>query len=436
MSDKIKILVLSRTAWRKDNSFGNTYSNLFGHMENAEVANIYLGRGIPDADNSNVVAYYRISEKEIANRLLHFNIGKPVGEAVGPRQMEAETEDGAYNTAFSSARKKRWSIFFMLREIIWMFGKVDHTELRKFVDEFKPDIIFLSFYYAAYVDRIALYIKKHYDVPMVLEAAIDIYSMKQFSCDPLFWINRLYIRSMIRKTVRQSEKLYVISEKMKRDYSKMLGLPCSVLYKSPDKERKLTDYTSDKAGDSVRVFLFTGNVSSGRWKSLGKLGEAIKEYGVGKLVIYTPTPMTSKMEKALRCCEVHEPVSARKVIELQNEADVLVHAESFALKDRLEVRYSISTKIMDYISAQRCILAIGPSDLASMEFLHDNDLAVCVNNPDDLAVLKRFRDPDYLGERIRRVREYVAKADSVDESCRKLEKDLRVITEKYKSSNL
>ena len=45
----IKILVISRTPWDNNNSFGNTFSNLFEGMHNVEIYNICCQKG----NNSN-----------------------------------------------------------------------------------------------------------------------------------------------------------------------------------------------------------------------------------------------------------------------------------------------------------------------------------------------------------------------------------------------
>lgn len=385
----MRILVITRTAWRKDNSLGNTYSNLFCDLEDIQIGNIYLGDGLPDANNSNVVSYYRISEKEIIQNL--FNC-KKIGRRITEEELinqKKENKEEIYIKALAGIKKVRWPVFFLLRELVWKLGHPNLNDLMKYVRDFDPDLIFLSFYYAAYADRIALYIKSRIDVPMVLEAAIDIYSMKQLSFDPFFWVNRLNIRRMIRKTVKRSEKLYVISEKMKNDYEKILKLPCSVLYKFPDYSRKLYDYQQN---DGKLVFLYTGNIGIGRWKSIGLIGKVVKEAEIGTVKVFTPTPLTEKMKKHLRDCEVLPPISAEQVIVEQNKADILIHAESFDLANKLEVRYSISTKIMDYLSAVRCILAVGPKDIASIEYLEKNDLAfVCHGSNEIEDVIYRIK---------------------------------------------
>lgn len=69
-------------------------------------------------------------------------------------------------------------------------------------------------------------------------------------------------------------------------------------------------------------------------------------------------------------------VSGEEAIRLQQEADVLVHVESLKLKGRLQVHQSFSTKIVDYLHTGNCLFAVGPKDVASIDYLRKNDAAV------------------------------------------------------------
>lgn len=376
----MRILIISRSPWRLDNSFGNTYSSIFRDMKDVEIANIYLADGEPEYE-PNVKAYYKVSEKALVNGLRHpFRKSSQVGEIVFVGAPSTAIADSEYDNYLSVGKKKRWPIMFLMREMVWKFGNVNMDGVTKFAKDFNPDIIFLPYYYAVYVFRIALYLKKVLNVPMTGEACLDIYSLKQLSFDPVFWLNRFYIRKWIRKAARASASLYTISEKMKVDYSKYLNIESKILYKIPDFSRKQFDYTS--VNQPVH-FLFTGNIGANRWKTLSLLVAALKANSWGHLDIYTNTPLTPEMKNTLEVemySQIHPPVSQSEVKILQNNADILVHAESFDLANKLLVRYSISTKIMDYLCMGRAILGIGPKDIASIEYLKDNDAAMVVTN--------------------------------------------------------
>ena len=388
----MRILILSNYPWKNNNSFGNTYSSIFGKVQNTEIAHIYMFEGNPDHVD-NITAYYQIPEREVMRSAIHFRRGEMVGKRVNvptsadvlePLQKKEENRT-LYGRLLALGKRKHWNLLFMARELAWKLGRVNYSDLMDFVEEFKPDIFFLPYSNTYYTNRIALYIKKHYDVPMVMEMAMDHYTLKRVSWNPIFWIDRFGKRRVIRQLARQSEMLFAISIRLKEELEKELNIPCRVLYKTPDKTRAFRPY--DGVGDTVK-FLFTGNISANRWKSLALLAEELKRQEFGHLDVYTPTPINSSIEKALNIdgySTIHPPVSQEEVIILQNKTDVLVHAEAFDRYNKSLVRCAISTKIMDYLSVGRCILAIGPSDFSSIEYLADNDVALIADSKGKLA---------------------------------------------------
>ncbi len=387
----MKILILSNYPWEKTNSFGNTYSSIFGKVSNTEIAHIYMFDGQPDTE-ANITAYYQIPEREVMSSFFRRRQGKGAGRIIEPKQIQIEEKSAPkeesvslYFKILKFGKRSHLSLLFMAREFVWKYGRVNYDGLIDFVKSFKPDLFFLPYSNTYYTNRIALYIKEHYDVPLVVEMAMDHYSLNRVSCNPLFWINRFGKRRIIRKLADKSEMFYAISKKLKEEIEHDLGVPCKVLYKTPDKTRMVSPYTQSKVNE-VR-FLFTGNIYANRWRSLALLASELKRQRFGHLDIYTASPITKAIDKALNVdgfSSLHLPVSQKEVIKLQNAADVLVHAEAFDKYNKSLVRCAISTKIMDYLSAGRCILSIGPSDISSVEYLSDNGLALIADSEQGL----------------------------------------------------
>lgn len=93
----MKILIISRTVWKQNNSFGNTYNNIFGKMNNIEIANIYLADGIPDKDIHTVVKYYQVSEKQMIKSFMKKRTQEnKVGEIINPIKNSGEEKNVAY----------------------------------------------------------------------------------------------------------------------------------------------------------------------------------------------------------------------------------------------------------------------------------------------------------------------------------------------------
>lgn len=435
--------MLSQYPWKKDNSFGNTYSSIFGKIEGIEIAHIYLMEGQPD--NEEVVThYYQIPEKEIMRSCLKlWNRGAGAGHIVNiedfgsaPDSLSKGKSDSSsiYSRLLGFGKRHHWNLMFFARELGWRFGKVNYPGLLRFVEDFKPDLFFLPFSNIYYTNRLALYIKKRYDVPMVMEMAMDHYSLKRLSFNPLFWIDRFGKRRMIRRLAKYSERIYVISQRLKDELEGSLHIPCEVLYKIPDEKRESMLYEGPH--EPIR-FLFTGNIYANRWKSLKLLADALNDTRAGVLDIYTANPITKEIDKALNIegvSVIHKPVSQDEVITLQNNADVLVHVEAFDLANKLLVRCAISTKIMDYLSVGRCILAIGPSDVASIEYLHQNDLALCANTEKDIKeiVSKIKNESQILMQYAKKGRDYVKYNLNATELRQGLLKSLQTVVSSYK----
>jgi CheY-like chemotaxis protein len=106
-----------------------------------------------------------------------------------------------------------------------------------------------------------------------------------------------------------------------------------------------------------------------------------------QLRIYTATPLTEPMKKAL--CKkgisfLMGSVPASEIARIQGEADMLVHAEALDLKNRLTVRQSFSTKIVDYLKAARPIIVVGPKGVASVKYFIDYNCAIVADNEKEL----------------------------------------------------
>ena len=99
------------------------------------------------------------------------------------------------------------------------------------------------------------------------------------------------------------------------------------------------------------------------------------------------------------------PVPAHEIRSIHADSDILVHVESFSLKDRLMVRHSFSTKLVDYFYAARCIFAVAPSDVASMCYLLKNDAAVVATSEQDV-----FIQLSHIVENPKAVHQYARKA--------------------------
>lgn len=387
----MRILVLSRSPWRNDNSTGRTLSDIMSAFPKAEFYSLSMRDQA--SQNSFAKENFKISEKQIINHILH---KKPVGT------IELNSQKDADSILYENNKAKSNIFLWFIREFIWSVGGWKNKNLEEYINKVNPDIVFSPIFPGCYPQKLLLHIKKVSGAKAVIFHMDDNYSLKRFSLSPFFWIYRFWMRKWVKKSNDCADLVYVISEIQKKDYETAFKKECKILTKSAD---FLGEPPIKKLYNRPLQLVFTGNIGLNRWRSLAEIAktlEKINENGVkAQLRIYTGNTVTDEMNKALNLGEssfVMGSISSDKVEKVQKDADMLVHVESTDLKNKLLVRQSFSTKIVDYLAAARPILAFGPKDVASINYFIENDCAIVADTKNELyeKLIKVLENPREL----------------------------------------
>jgi len=385
--DYPRILVVSRAVWDDTNSFGNTHSNMFAGWDPDRIANIYCDNGLPNTSVCN--RFFQINERMLIANLLHSSSFPGQEIITNPEDTKEPRAAGSTKLkVFDFARTHRLQMFFLLRDAIWRLGRWQSPELKQFIVEFDPEIVYIPIYPQLYINQVEQWVIRTADKPYYCFIGDDDYSLRQFSLSPLYWIDRLAVRQKLRQIVKKCSILYCISDRLKEECEKDFHRECRLLYKAADFVD--AEFSEKSVGKPVRI-VYTGNIYSGRWKSLARIGQALKNINKhqvnAQLFIYTQSSLSNRIHKALDiqdCVFLMGGVSSSEVKKVLLEADIVVHVESFELRDRLATRLSFSTKLVDYFKSARCIFAVGWNEAASIEYLVRNDAAIVATSPDDI----------------------------------------------------
>lgn len=382
---------------RKDNTIGNTYSNLFDNMQNVEFFSVYGKSGRPN--QKFVSRCFHITEKELIKNLLNKNYS--VGQEI---EIEDENDKIFKNgKLLNTAKKLRFEIFFFIRDFIWKIGRWKSKELKTFIEDVNPDLIFAPLDNSIPLNNLVQYVQKHLNCKLALYAWDDMYTLNCFSLSPFFWLKRFHSRKIMRKTVKQCNKLYVISEKQKQVYEKSFNCICEVLYKGFEFNEK----PKNSMKKSPLKLLFTGNLAYGRYIPLAMIARALQNInkdGVkAQLYVYSQTPLKKSVIAKLNVDNSSffmGAISHKETMRMQNEADILLHVESFEKSTKSSVWLSFSTKLVDYFYQSKCVFAVGPSDVASIDYLIKNDAAIVVTNKNEIEDKLRLivENPDIVSE--------------------------------------
>ena len=398
-----KILVASDTPWNTNNSFGNSYANIFDKLEGYEIANIYCKEGI--VNDKRVSRAFKVTAKMLLKNLQ--NPSCPSGIETG---IEDIKEDHAEFTKCEHAvinfgKKYRFQIFFWIYGCIWRIGKWNSLELEEFVADYNPDLLFCPIYPFTYMNRLVLELKKKTGAPLMGYISDDNYTFRMVNFSPLYWIYRFMLRKSVKRVVDQCDILYVISDIQKREYDKIFRKDCHILTKGKDFSVIPPSYKRNHKQPYILVY--AGNIGGARWKTLKIIVDVMREINKRKLYfmlyIYTATPLTGKMKKALNVPGVSKlmgKIPYSEVEKKQLQADLLLHAAPIDLIHRWEEHHGFSTKLVDYMASNRAILSYGFDDQAAVEHLRKHDGAFVASNKAELKeiFMKIIKNPRLLEE--------------------------------------
>lgn len=417
-----KILTSTIPAWSQKTG-ENTFSSILADLEDVEIANLYVKADLPDSEVAS--RYFQILEGSVVKSV--FKKGIPTGKEVQPCIETPESTEAlsSEKKRYAYFTKNRNPLFLWGREILWKLGDWKSKELDEFLESFKPDIFMFPMESYLYFNRINKYIIKKCKPELVVGFLWDDnFTYKQNSTIS-YYISRFFTRRSVNKLVKQCDEVLTICPKMKEECDATFHINSTVITKPL---RTIKEFCYQRNETKPLRFIYTGSLIIGRDKSLIALANAIKEINKDKqhmyLDIYTGTVLKDEIANALNipdCCQIKGRIPQNQVFDEQENSDILVFVESFENK---AARLSFSTKITDYLSSSRCVLAIGPDDISSMEYLNSEDAAICCNAPKSiLPSLKNIVEHPQL------ITDYARK--SYD--CGVRNHSLSIITDKLKS---
>lgn len=426
----MKILLITAEEWN-DYVYGNgVLTNWFTGFD-AEFAQIYTSPGLPN--NKVCSKYFQIDERQMVKSLY--------SNTKAGREVKMPTNEQEQDAAKCNAQRKGiYGIFkklslwmhtpiVMLQDFIWMTGRYDKAALQRFIDGYKPDVVFCPQLGNPKMWRLEKLVKGMTDVPFVAFTGDDEASYQQVSKSPLFWLRRWYCHNGLKNSVKIFSHYFMHSKEQAQDYTNEYGVPTSTLYKCGVFSN---EFVKKSVGSPIRL-VYAGRLYCNRWKTLAEIGKALHEinkHGERMVLdIYTQEALTNEQRKALspeNSVYMKGSVNPQQLKEVYRNADIALHVESMDKKNRLATRVSFSTKVIDLMASSCAILAVCWNRHCGYQYLRDNDAAFCVDNYSDiLPMLQRIVDNPSL------VQNYAQKAYECGRKNHTREKIQKQIRDKF-----
>ncbi len=384
-----KILLCTVEAWSKNNATSTafTLSELIKDYPANDLAALYIRDEV--ADSPVCSQYFKISEQKVIKSVFHPSI--KTGEKIILGQLTTETDNNDLiisQTRYKKYGRKRNFFLLLAREILWRLGYWKSKELKSFLDDFNPDIVIFGIESYVHFNRINRFIIRYTGakaIGFIWDDHISYKTSGGFSKKIL----RFFKRKSVKKTARCCHEILAIAPKTKAEVDKYLKVNSTIMTKPIS--TSVPAFFSKEIKKPIHM-LYTGNLRIGRDKTLRLLSTVLKELNVSEnaliVDVYTTTELDAEMQKGLMSSiHIYPPITQEEVMIRQKETDVLLFLEDLSKEHRYDSRLSFSTKLTDYFSSGKCILAIAPPNIASMEYLKTEDAALCASSVAELKAL-------------------------------------------------
>lgn len=371
----MKVLIISHNVFSATNNMGRTMLSYFSGFKGDEIAQFYIQEKDP-SDGPEGVTYYRFTDREALKSLAGKKGGQVLGaqEDSGDKTLLSSTEE-----AIRQYGRRRNTLVYLMRNAVWKLSRWDSDELRQWIRDFDPEVIFFMAGDYGFMYDIAMTVKKMMNIPMVVCCVDDYYIYNRNGSSLVGRWQHARFMKKVTETMRQSSCILTVSRLMARAYQRLFDRPCHFL-PSGTAKRSVPD------GSGRHGIAYFGNLGGGRARQLSAVGTAVSELRQGSIDVYSGEGNTEILQEltAREGVSFHGQITAEEVNEKMDRALAVIHTESFDPDVREMVRYSVSTKIADLLMNGPVIVAYGPEDVASIAYLKENSAALVISCQEDL----------------------------------------------------
>ena len=427
--DEMRVLVVSNNVFCKTSSMGKTLMSYFNGWDGESLAQLYVHSEIPtDAICKN---YYRITDKDAIKSIVTRKSGKALTDKdIQTNAITSRIDTGRESVIYNKAKNKTPLLYFM-RNMWWRLGKWKTKKLLSWVDELSPDIVFFAAGDCGFMYDIALKLAKYKKIPLVVSCMDDyyFYNKNQGKLGGKF-VHRRFMKH-VNKTMAYASCIFPICEKMGKDYGKLFNKPYHTLPTPSTISQPLCE-------EKTNAISYIGNLGYKRNEQIISIGRALLNVQSDKKPEYIDVYSAESRPEILKDLSKENginfcgKISAEEVLKVMGQSMAVIHTESFDDRTRKCVAYSVSTKIADSLASGTAILAYGPSEIASIEYLNENNAAYCVTSENELVkgLTELIENADKRNEIINNALSLAKQNHDSEKNCLMIREVIREILEK------
>lgn len=382
VSNYPRVLVISHNVFSNNGSMGRTLSTYFNGWPKDKIAQLYFHSGVP----TNHICHniYRITDIDALKSIIkRYSSGDILTEKdIDGDRINSDDTDGI--TKVYDFGRKRFPITYILRDTVRRVSGWKNKKFLTWLDDFMPEVIFLASGDYEFPYFISLDIAKRYNIPLVVCCFDDYYLYNKNEKSFLGRLRQHHFMGVVHRTMQYASYIFTFSDAMSEAYKKLFSKPCAVLYTATNLSRNMTDI-QERQGIS-----YLGGLGLNRYKQLIDIGMTLKNFDDNSIPKYIDVYSGETDSSILKNMTLenginfHGMIPQKEVPSVIEHSMAVVHTESFDEDIMKRVMYSISTKIPDSLAMGTCLLAYGPKEVSSIDYLIRNDAAFVATNKEEL----------------------------------------------------
>ena len=252
----------------------------------------------------------------------------------------------------------------------------------EWIREFRPDVIYSCLGNVRLIKLALAASRAAGDVPIVPHF-MDDWPTTLYADGRMWGIPRRILGKFLKRLLGRAPIGFCIGELMVEEYKLRYGLDFyDFMNCVDDGEFEAGPYSGDPE-PRLLVWAYVGGLHLNRWKPLALLAQSISAQG-DILRIFAPAQDISDQGSRFSGLSNVQmgTLAPGDVMKSMRESDVLVHVESFDQAESVYTRFSVSTKLAQYLSSGRAVLGFGPAGLASLKLIEDASAGITVTRED------------------------------------------------------
>lgn len=377
-----KILIIGTLPYRID-ATSRAFDSYFLGWPKEKLAQIFSSPLLPlkgHCENLYQITDYRLLKRRLNNKI-QVGIKYKYDDLAEQDNQEKSNESQSF---IYTKKGKKGPFKKLIRRFIWRKKYWMTKELNAFIDNFDPELIFLSWSDDFFILELGQYVSQRKKIPIISNIGDDYYFNNCFSLSPFYYIYRVSYKKLFKKILKIPGNQIYIDDKIKDKYNNYFNLNGKTIHVCSDIVVK-NDFNYKT---NIKNYIYFGNLGYNRYKTIIEFANSLIHHNInGTINIFSSLNNKAIIKKLKKCKNInfYGKIKYKEINDQVDKNDAILIIESLTNKQSIkDVEYSLSTKVGDSLSYGKIIIGIGNERCGAISFLLRERCAIVLSSKKEI----------------------------------------------------